>query len=66
MQILLSNGTCNEPAPVLAYSRTDLRVPALIARRVRAVLGDITSAWLDRKPVRVEERPDGALAVITG
>lgn len=66
MQILLSNGTRNETAPVLVYSRTDLRVPALIAGKVRAALGEITSAWLDHKPVRVEERPDGSLAVITG
>lgn len=62
-QLVLSNGRRNETVPVLAYSRSDLRVPALVARRALSLLGEITSAWLDRRPVRVTPRADGALAV---
>jgi hypothetical protein len=62
-KILLSNGVRSRAVPVLAYSRTDLRVPPVPARRATALLGKITEAWVGGALARVSPRPDGALAV---
>jgi hypothetical protein len=63
MKLLLANGNRTATAPVTAYSRIDLRVPALLAKKALAEIGRVEAAFLDGQPVVVSVRPDGALAV---
>lgn len=63
MNLLLTNGTATRAARVLAYSRDDLRVPALLAKASVSALGTITDAYLDGERVRLEPRADGGWQV---
>lgn len=63
MNILLTNGTDTTTTRATAYSRSDVRIPAALAKAALARLGSITGAYLDGEPVTVTRRADGALAV---